>query len=621
MSRLRALRCSRWAMMVAVLVFGVLSAGAETGAKTQKPPKKKLSIDSFKLTKLAAARDQRAKIAHLKLSGQIVNSPPGFSLFTPSQQATVRTWLHRLALVRTDERIHAVALEIGTPQLSWAQAQELSDAIRRLSSVRPVHAHLVQGGTLAYLLASSAREVTMEPTGQLMIVGLGAELTFFRGTLSKLGIEPQFVQIGRYKGASEPMVRTAPSKELRGEYDKILDDLYDQLCGQIARGRKLKVAAVTKAIDAGPFSARSALAHKLVDRLESKADWVERLRREVAGKGPPAQWAWNHGKSTEDKLDLSNPLSLLDLLIKGGKSKKIADPSIAIVHADGMIVTGRSGQSVFGGRLVGSETLAKCFQDIAEDDRIKGVVFRIDSPGGSALASELIYQAVRRCAKKKPVVASIAQTGASGGYYIAAGAKTILADPCAITGSIGVVSGKLAIKGLYEKIGVTTFELTRGRNAGLGMSRPWRDEEKAVIRKLAQETYDQFLARVKASRGKRIAKLDAVAQGRIFTARQAVGNGLIDSLGGLRDAVNLVKAEAKIDNCGFVTLPAPRTLMDMLTGRDETDSPAGAVLGEGVMLRRWLALSPGATYLLDVLALMRREHVLAAMPHHVSIRN
>lgn len=591
MSKLRSV----WAMTVVVLVLGVLSAGADA----EKP----------------------AKIAHLRLSGQIVNSPPGFSLFASSRQATVRTWLHRLARVRADERFGAVALEVSAPQLSWAQAQELSDAIRRLNDVRPVYAHVVQGGATAYLLACSAREISMEPAGHLMIVGLGVELTFFRGTLTKLGIEPQFVQIGRYKGASEPMVRTAPSKELRGEYDKILDDLYDQLCGQIARGRKLKVAAVKKAIDAGPFSARSALAHKLVDRLESKADWVDRLRKELAGKGPPAQWAWNHGKPTEDKLDLSNPLSLLNVLIKGGKSKKIADPSIAIVHADGMIVTGKSGQSLFGGRIVGSETLVKCLKQVAEDDRIKGVVFRIDSPGGSALASELIYQAVRRCARKKPVVASISQTGASGGYYIAAGAKTILADPCAITGSIGVVSGKLAVKGMFEKIGVTTFEITRGRNAGLGMSRPWRDEEKAVIRKLAQETYDQFVARVKESRGKRIAKLDAVTQGRIFTARQAVANGLIDKLGGLRDAVNLVKAEAKIDNCGFVTLPAPRTLMDMLTGRVETNSPAGAILGEGVMLRRWLTLSPGAAYLLDMLMLLQRDSVLTAMPHHVAIRH
>jgi len=590
--------------------------------KPPKPPRRKPPVKKVELTKKAADAEATPTIAHVRISGTILNSLPDFSLFGGSSSSvTLRDWLHRLAAIRKNPRITAVALEIGSPAISWAQAQELSDAIRRLNEAKPVYTHMTQGGATPYLLASAGGKVSLEPVGRLMITGLAAEFMFFRGTLDLLDIKPQFIQIGRFKGASEPFARKAPSKEFLGEYNKLLDDLYAQLCGQIASQRKLKPQQVKRAIDSGPFSASSARRHKLVDRLDHKADWPDYVKQQVAGKGKPVEWLRDYGKKSRPKLDLSNPFALLGMMLRGKSARKVRDPSIAIIHADGMIVGGQGGQSLFGGRLVGSTRLVKCFEEATNDDRIKAVVFRINSPGGSALASELIYQAVKRCAKTKPVIASIGQTGASGGYYIAVGADTIIADPAGITGSIGVVSGKLALSGLMKKIGIGTYEITRGKNAGLWMSRPWTKKEQAVIRKLAQETYNVFAKRVKESRGKRIKNFAQVSQGRVFTARQASRNGLIDKLGGLREAVALAKKAAKIEDCGYITLPRPKTLMDMLAGDfgvtgSITPRPEPA---STFLLRQLAAGSEGLTYLMNMAELLRRQPVLTIMPYYLSV--
>ncbi|MCP4374842.1 MAG: signal peptide peptidase SppA [bacterium] len=571
----------------------------------------------------AVAADKKAasgrKIAHVRLSGKVSNAPEGMELFSfGSSSVTLRDWIRRLAVIRKDKQIHAVAIELGSPGVSWAHAQELSGAIQRLAKVKPVHVYLTSANTSGYLLASAGKTLSMEPVGQIMITGLAAELTFFRGTLDWLGVEPQFIQIGRFKGAAEPYARTGPSKELTGEYDKILDDLYDQLVSQVASQRKLTPQAVRSAVDEGPFSAALAKKLKLIDRMESRVAWQERLIEQYKNEGLAAEWKKDFGKKKKKTPDFSNPFALIRILMEGSKTEKIHAPTIAIIHADGMIMSGKSGESLFGAKTVGSATLVKCFDKAAADDRIKAVVFRIDSPGGSALASELIYQAVKRCAAKKPVIASIAQTGASGGYYIALGAKTIIGDAAGITGSIGVISGKMAVKKAMGKLGIATHAITRGKNAGVMLSRPWNEREKALMRKMAQDIYDVFTKRVKDSRGKRIGDVETVAQGRIFTARQAKKNGLIDEVGGLREAVALAKKEAKLDSCYFITLPKPATLMSMLSG--DTGASSLATPPSMAALERIIAGQPGA-YLLTLADLLSRERILMALPHHMSIKH
>lgn len=612
----------RYQIGAALLLALFLATSASAEKPTDKQPT--VTVEKIELTEQAAAKENQPRIAAVRLSGAVPEGPSGFSLFEDPDKMTLKDWLERLAKARKDERIAAVALEIGNAGVTWAQAQELADAVRRLNAVKPVHAYLSGGGASGYLVASAAREVSMDPAASLDIVGLAAEMMFFRGTLDWLGVQPQMIQIGQFKGAAEPYMNKKPSAEFRRQYDELLDDLYDQLCGQIADQRKLKVTRVRKAIDNGPFDAESARGYGFVDRLVERADWREHVGGKYAAAGESFTWVSDYGKKSGKSLDFSNPFALLGALVSGPPKTPITDPTIAIIHADGIIMQGAGGQSLFGTSVVGSTTMVKAFKQVMDDDRIKAVVFRINSPGGSAMASELISQAVRRCAKAKPVIVSVSQMAASGGYYIAAPGKTIIADPSAVVGSIGVVSGKLALTGLLDKIGISTHEFTRGKNAGLMMMRPWDEREQAVIRKQAQRIYDLFARRVTEGRGGKIKDIDAVAHGRVFTARQALKNGLIDQVGGFREAIAAALTEAKLDTCDFLILPRPKTLMDLLQGSsDSRAAPVGSqitsALGAATPLQR-IVRHRGLAYLLTVAEMLGNDRVLTAMPHYLSVQ-
>ena len=258
------------------------------------------------------------------------------------------------------------------------------------------------------------------------------------------------------------------------------------------------------------------------------------------------------------------------------------------------------------------------------------MVIRISSPGGSALASEMIYQAIRNCASKKPVVASIAGMGASGGYYIALVVPKIIADSTALVGSIGVISGKLALdiprtadgkEGIYQKLGISTFAFTRGKNAGLELPRPWTEQEMATMRQLAQNVYEQFTERVAASRGDRVPVVADVAQGRIFTAAQAKERGLVDQIGGLKEAVDAVRDAAHITGGSIITLPRAKTLSDLLTGDDESDSASPFEDEDARILRRVVPDCDGAAYLLNLCRQMQRQRILLALPYYVEFKN
>jgi protease-4 len=559
------------------------------------------------------------RIANIRISGAVTETPAGFLLFGDSKNKTLREWLGRLAKARQDDDIAAVALELDGASLSWSQSQELADSVRRLREVKPVYAYMISGGISHYILMSSATELTMEPSGSLEIVGLAAEMTFFRGTLDKLGIQPQMIQIGKYKGAQEPMMLTEPSEELKGEYNKMLDDLYSQLLSQIAANRKLKPDQVKDVIDQGPFDGPAAKKLHLVDSLMEWPKWEEYIGAKVAGKGGKHLWVANYGQEPKMQLDFSNPFSLLSSLFKAPAASQTVSPIVAIIHAQGMIVSGQGGEGLFGGNMIGDRTLVKTLNEVAVNDNIKAVVLRIDSPGGSALASELIYQAIRNCAAKKPLIASISGMGASGGYYIALGAPTIYADSTALVGSIGVISGKMALDGLFTKIGVSTFAFTRGKNAGLELSRPWTPQEIETMRQMAQGTYDLFTSRVTQSRGKRIDNVADVAQGRIFTARQAAGNGLIDRIGGTREAVEAAKKAAGITGGSVISLPRTRTLSDLIMGEDDASDSYGAD-EETRLLTRLIHPSEGASYFLNLCRELQKQKILLAMPYYVQIK-
>lgn len=620
----------RLGALVAVATLSRAERAGGLGISDTEPPSVAATTSQVAATQPSTTAPAAVlRVAHMRLAGEVPDSPASFSLWgAMREQMTLSDWLQRLAKARNDSNVGAVALEVDNPQITWAQAQELAGAIERLKETKPVHAFLAGSAAEDYLVASAGGEVCMDPAGQLEITGLAAEVMFFRGTLDLLGIQAQIVQVGRFKGAAEPLTQTQPSQEMQETYNWLLDDLYAQLIEQIARQRALDRAAVQAAIDAGPLSAQAAKEFALVDSLIEKADWRDDLTARLSDQGATkVVWLDDYGRKEHETIDFSNPFALLRTIFAERPGQEIRDPTIAIVHVDGLIVPGVSDEGLFASRLAGARTLVKCINQLADDDRVKAVVVRINSPGGSAMASELIYQAVSRCAARKPVVASISQVAASGGYYVAVAAPTIFSDPVALTGSIGVVSGKVAFSGLLDKIGITRYELTRGRNAGLWLSRPWTGEQEQAILKLTERTYDLFARRVTDSRADRIEDIDSVAQGRVFTARQALASGLIDEVGGLREAITAAQDAAGVERCHFVTLPAPRSLLDLLAEDDEAAllpiTPEGlAVIGRMAKARGFAPHGDlaGVAYLLNLTRLLGGENTLAAMPYYLSIQ-
>ena len=300
-----------------------------------------------------------------------------------------------------------------------------------------------------------------------------------------------------------------------------------------------------------------------VDHLVDEDGLRDLITDELGGK---IKIIPGYGETKREDVDLSNPFSILATISK--KPAPTTKPAIAIVYADGVIVDGEGEGSIFSSEdQVGSDSMRRAFRAALRDDNVKAIVLRINSPGGSALASEAIWQSVRHVAAKKPVIVSVGGMAASGGYYIACSGDTIFADPSAIVGSIGVVGGKLVMKDLFDKIGLGTETFKVGRNAGLySQTEPWDDRQRRLVRNMMQETYDLFTRRVMATRKDKIVDIDKVARGRIFLARDAKALGMVDEIGGLEQALAFTanKAHLKQGEYDIRVLPAPKTLADYL---------------------------------------------------------
>lgn len=478
---------------------------------------------------------QRPLVAQIDFSAPLSERPMGFNLFG-GQGVDLRGVLERLDAVADDPDCPAVLLTFyNGGMMNFAQAEEIRgklNALRRAGKRTFVYADTYD--TISYLVASAATDVVLMDGGELFIPGVAVEPTFYRGALNLLGVQPDFVQIGEYKGAEEPYTRSEPSPELADEMEKLVDSLYDHIVDEISAGRAIPRSRVKQVIDRAMLPARQARQMGFVDHL-ADADGLRDLFNEELGGDPRIDPSYGHEEEAEP--DVENPLALLAAMKP--KSVDATKPSIALIYAEGAITGGEGGGGMFGsGAGVGSEAIRRAMRLAERDDEIKAIVIRIDSPGGSALAAEAMYQAVRRVAEKKPVVVSIGNMAASGGYYLACAGDTIYADESAIIGSIGVVGGKLVLNGLYDKVGINTTMFSRGKNAGLfSQTQPWDDRQQRLVRNWMKSTYDQFTDRVMETRGDDIGDIDDVARGRIFLAKDARKLGMIDELGGLHDAM------------------------------------------------------------------------------------
>ncbi len=476
---------------------------------------------------------------------------------------TVQSVVDSLRKAKVDSRIRGVILMPVGSQLRWGKAQEIRAAVLKYrESGKPIMAFLEYGGTQEYYLASAADKVFLMPGSPLDLIGVASYEMFVRGALDKVGAQPDMLNAGDFKTAANLYTETTMTPAHRQMAESLNRDLYEQVVQGIAVSRELAESEVVRLIDEGPFLPTDALASGLVDGLI----YADEIKRQ-----PPFDEVDWRVIADQDYRGVS----LESLGLNQGVR-------IAVIYAVGTINSGSSGIDLTGGEVLGSETLISALRAARDDDSVRAIVLRIDSPGGSAVASDVIWREVLLAKDEKPVVASMSDIGASGGYYIAMAADSIVAQPATLTGSIGVVAGKIATRGVYEKVGVTVEPVSDGRFAEIySPVMPFSDDERMKMQEHVDAIYEQFLT--KAAEGREMTR-DAVhelAQGRVWTGRQAKARGLVDELGGLDRAVAVAKDRAGIgadDEVELVVYPRERSFLDLLS-EGFTVTQAAARLG------------------------------------------
>jgi protease-4 len=508
--------------------------------------------------------DALPKVGLIELSGAVVEKP-SFKLLGGGGGTPLMDLTDRLIAARDDATLQAVVIVIGADfGVNAAQAGEIRDVLASFKAKgKRVFVYADAYDTDTYVMASGASDIVLLEGGELFMPGIGLETQFYKGLMDKVGVKGDYVQIGEYKGAEEPYTRTTPSEELKGNLGALADGLYAEITSEIAKARLLKLDVVEQAIDDAMIPAPSAKARGLVDHLADRDGLRALLEQELGAK--KINVVANYGDEDKPEPDFSNPLSLLSSLAK--KPEPTTRDTVAVLYAVGTIVDGNGGGGgipyLSQGESIGSEDVRTAMRAIRDDDHIKAVVIRIDSPGGSALASEAMWQSVRKVAGSKPVVISVGSMAASGGYYLASSGDTIVAEPTAIVGSIGVVGGKFVLKGLYDKLGITSESFLKGRNADIySQSSEWSERQRKMIASNMKTTYEQFTTRVMTTRKGKIVDIDKVARGRVFVAADAVKLGMVDKLGGLSDAVKLAagKVHLKEDDYDIRSFPETNPL-------------------------------------------------------------
>ena len=462
---------------------------------------------------------------------------------------------------KADKRIKAILLDVNMSGVGWGKAEEIRDAITDFrSSGKPVYAYVEFGLNKEYYIATACDKIIVPPPGELFINGLAADVMFFRGSLDKLGIYPDIFQIGKYKSAGDTFTQKEMTEAHREYINSMLDDLYGRYVTGIAQARHKTPDEVKALIDNAPYNADQAKSAGLIDEALYRDQVESMLKKSLGQKESEPMIAVR----SADYRDVE-PESLG--LNKGER--------IAVIYASGEIGSGSSSNSPSGEQSIGSDTLAKALNDAAGDKTIKAIVLRVDSPGGSGLASDIIWRAVDAANQKKPVVVSMSDVAASGGYYISASASKIVAQPSTITGSIGVVAGKPVMRGFYDWLGISNEYVLRGKTAGMFReTEKFSDEERVKFEDWIKTTYYRdFVPKVAKGRGKDAQYIDSVGQGRVWTGAQAKDKSLVDEFGGLDRAIEVAKQLAKIPadkGVERVILPYPTTfLQQLLTGSDD----------------------------------------------------
>jgi protease-4 len=494
---------------------------------------------------------EEGSILVLPIAGQYVEShdPSLLARILTNTGMSFAALLSEMKKAERDHRISTVVLRIRNLDIGWGQAQELRDAIRRLEEAgrRPVaYLEVVGfGANLEYYVASAADEIQIAPAGFGGVIGLAGEYFFLGQMWKKFGIEFDVARAGRYKSAVETLTGDEMSDDYREAANSLLDSINHQFISGIAESRDLTPAAVRAVIDGAPMTPRDMVKRGLVDEIAFFDELLTSLDGPIVEASEYAQ---------------IDPASL--------GFEPVAQ--IALIYGSGNVVVGEGRTSSRGNPVMASDTVADALEAAAEDPEIDAIIFRIDSPGGSVLASDIIWRSVEVAKQsEKPLIASFSNVAASGGYYVAAGADAILAPPASVTGSIGVFALRPVLKELLDKLDINVERMTRGKHADLLIaSQPLSRETAAILDREIEAIYRLFIERVAVGRGLDLQQVDAIAQGRVWTGEQALDRGLIDELGGLSQAVLRAKQALGLDaeaDVALIPYPEADTLAQQLT--------------------------------------------------------
>jgi protease-4 len=570
---------------------------------------------------IASLRESEPQVASnsvlvLKVEGSLpdyVNDDPFASRFFGAESNSLTNFLTQLKKAKADKRVTGVLLDIGFLGTGWAKADEIRDGIADFrASGKPIYAYMEVGSDKEFYIATACDKVYMPPIGDLFINGLAAEAMFFRGSLDKLGVFPDVYQIGKYKNAPDQYTRKEMSPEHREVMNALLDDIFNRYVETVARDRRKSTEDIRTLIDNAPHNARDAEHAGLIDGAWYREDVEKELKKRL-------------GYKESDKLRR----------VSMGEYRRVTPESlglnkgdvIAIVYASGAIGMGRSDDGTFGGeQSVGSDTVVKAIQDARDDTSVKAIVLRVDSPGGMIYPSDLIWNAVESAKQKKPVVISMGDLAASGGYYISMSAHRILAQPSTLTGSIGVFAGKPVMNGFYEWIGISSEYVLRGKNAGMFReTEKFTQEERTKFEDGMKRFYGDFIRKVADGRKRDVEYVDSIAQGRVWTGAQGRERGLVDEFGGLDRAVEVAKELAKIPADKGVRrriFPAPRNFFQSLLGGSDEESAAS--LRARQQRQAFLETMPedlrrAFRYAL-ILDRMKHGEVMAMLPYDLQIK-
>lgn len=505
-------------------------------------------------------------VLKVTLSGDIMEYAPKSSFPFPLGRKVISLYDY-VQIIRDaakNPKIVGLYIRLKPFSMGAGKIEEIMDAIEEFNrSGKPSFVYTETFGefgpaTGSVWLASSAKKIYVHPDGYVNLIGIYSETPFLRGTLDKLHIYPDFDHIAEYKTAMNLFTEKKFTEAHREMMDSLTSSIFENMVSSISKNRNIKKEELISAIEKGPLSAKEALKLKLIDGLLYE-DEIEEKLKEIGGK--------DYNLITESKY----------------KVEPKTGEKIAIIFGMGGIYVGKSEGSPFGGSEgMGSDTIAKYFRDVRKDKNIKAVIFRVDSPGGSAIGSEIIRRELVLTKKEKPVVVSMSDVAGSGGYWVSMSASSIISRPSTLTGSIGVVVGKFNTKGFWEDLLGITFEtLKKGENADFYSSlQNFTPQQREVLKKMMTEIYDQFVQNVSRDRGIPEERVREIAKGRVWTGAQALQLKLVDKLGGLKEAVEEAKKLAKIpekEEVQIIVYPKPKNFFEILMQQDK-DSEIKAML-------------------------------------------